>query len=58
MVTGVGVLLLVFAGVLFPLWPAFMRQGAYYLSLVMMGLLGALLALGVFRYVIWIVLIL
>jgi translocation protein SEC62 len=50
---GVGVLLVVFAGVLFPLWPMFMRQGAYYVSLGSMGFLGFLIALGVFRYVIW-----
>ncbi|KAI8913546.1 translocation protein Sec62-domain-containing protein [Gorgonomyces haynaldii] len=48
-----GVLLVIFAGVLFPLWPPFMRQGGYYVSLLLMGFLGFLMALGVIRIVIW-----
>jgi translocation protein SEC62 len=35
-----------------------MRQGVYYLSLVAMGLLCALLVLGVFRWILWILLLL
>lgn len=56
-VAAIGVLLLVFVGVLFPLWPPFMRQGSYYVSLLMLGLLGLLMALGVFRWILWILLV-
>ena len=57
MLVGIGVLLLVLTGVMFPLWPASMRQGVYYLSLVMMGLMGALMALGVIRLILWLILL-
>lgn len=58
MLMGVGVLLVIFIGVLFPLWPPFMRQGSYYLSLVMMGFLGFLMFLGVVRAILWLGLVL
>jgi translocation protein SEC62 len=48
MLMGIGVLVLVFAGVMFPLWPPFMRQGVYYLSLLVTGFLGFLMFLGFF----------
>jgi len=38
---------------LFPLWPEWMRVGAYYLSLLAAGLLGVILALSIFRYVLY-----
>lgn len=38
---------------LFPLWPEWMRVGAYYLSLVAAGLLGFILALSIFRYILY-----
>lgn len=38
---------------LFPLWPEWMRIGAYYLSLAAAGLLGIILALSVFRYILY-----
>jgi translocation protein SEC62 len=57
MLMGVGVLVLVFVGVMFPLWPNFMRQGVYYLSMVMIGLLGALMGLGVIRAILWVCLV-
>ena len=56
MLIGAAVLLVIFAGVLFPLWPPFMRQGGYYVSVGMTGLLGLLMALGVVRAILWLVL--
>ena len=38
---------------LFPLWPAEVRTGVYYLSLVLASLLGVLLSLAVFKYIIF-----
>ncbi|KAJ2999099.1 Translocation protein S62 [Globomyces sp. JEL0801] len=57
MLMAIGVLALVFIGVLFPLWPAFMRQGVYYLSLAAIGFLGFLMVLGVIRGILWIILV-
>ncbi|KAJ3204007.1 Translocation protein S62 [Entophlyctis luteolus] len=53
---GFGILSLIFAGVLFPLWPSFMRQGVYYLSLVALGLLGVFFGIAILRLIIWILL--
>jgi translocation protein SEC62 len=38
---------------LFPLWPAEVRTGVYYLSLVLASLLGLLLSLAVIKYIIF-----
>lgn len=46
-------LLAVFTVVLFPLWPMFMRQGVWYLSVGMMGLLGAFFAMAIFRLILF-----
>lgn len=48
-------LLAVFTVVLFPLWPMKMRQGVWYLSVAMMGLLGAFFAMSIFRLILFIV---
>lgn len=38
---------------LFPLWPAEVRTGVYYLSMVLASLLGVLLSLAVIKYIIF-----
>lgn len=53
---GIGIVLLIFIGCLFPLWPLWMRTGAYYVSLGLMGLMGLFFALAIFRLVLWLVL--
>ncbi|KAJ3014575.1 Translocation protein S62 [Thoreauomyces humboldtii] len=53
---GTAVLLVVLAGVMFPLWPASMRQGVYYLSLGLLGLMGVFMGLVVFRLALYLVL--
>ncbi|KAI8826008.1 translocation protein Sec62-domain-containing protein [Fimicolochytrium jonesii] len=53
---GTGVLAVTFAGVMFPLWPASLRQGVYYLSLGLLGLMGLFMVLVLFRMVLWLVL--
>lgn len=44
----------VFALILFPLWPAFMRSGVWYLSMMAMGLLGLLFAIAIVRLIIFV----
>ena len=39
--------------VLFPLWPLVMRQGAWYLSVAAMGLLGLFFAMAIFRLILF-----
>ncbi|KAI9193579.1 translocation protein Sec62-domain-containing protein [Polychytrium aggregatum] len=52
---GTGVLALVFAGVLFPLWPETLRTGVYYLSLGVLGLMGVFFGMTIVRLLIWLV---
>ncbi|KIV81054.1 hypothetical protein PV11_08506 [Exophiala sideris] len=49
------VVLAVFALVLFPLWPRFMRQGVWYLSWGGMGLIGLFFAMAIFRLILFLI---
>jgi translocation protein SEC62 len=49
----VGVVAAIFAVVLFPLWPIMLRQGVWYLSVGMMGLLGLFFAMSIFRLILF-----
>ncbi|KAI1923967.1 Translocation protein S62 [Ophidiomyces ophidiicola] len=48
-----GVLVLIMAVVMFPLWPIMLRQGVWYLSIGMMGLLGLFFAMSIFRLILF-----
>ena len=48
-------ILAIFAVVMFPLWPLFMRQGVWYLSVGAMGLLGAFFVMSIFRLILFII---
>ncbi|TPX30064.1 hypothetical protein SmJEL517_g06273 [Synchytrium microbalum] len=50
---GIGIVLVIFAGVLFPIWPPTMRMGVYYLSLLSIGLVGLFFALAIVRLMLW-----
>jgi translocation protein SEC62 len=43
----------IFAVVLFPLWPIMLRQGVWYLSVGMTGLLGLFFAMSIFRLILF-----
>lgn len=51
----VGALILVFAVVMFPLWPLVLRQGVWYLSMGMTGLLGLFFAMAIFRLILFVI---
>jgi translocation protein SEC62 len=55
MIGGIALVSIVFAGVMFPLWPQFMRDGAWYLSMAVLGLLGLLLAITVVRLIFFLI---
>ncbi|KAL1621724.1 Translocation protein S62 [Neofusicoccum ribis] len=46
-------LVAVFAVVMFPLWPLVMRQGVWYLSMGMLGLIGLFFAMAIFRLILF-----
>jgi translocation protein SEC62 len=51
----VGMVAVVLAGVMFPLWPVSLRIGVWYLSIGVLGLVGAFFGLAVVRLIVWIV---
>lgn len=46
-------LVAIFAIVLYPLWPLVLRQGVYYLSWGLLGLLGLFFAMAIFRVILF-----
>ncbi|CAG8441638.1 2751_t:CDS:2 [Diversispora eburnea] len=52
---GVLLMLVVFVAVLFPLWPAKLRDSVWYVSVFILGIFGMIMALAVFRLVLFIV---
>jgi protein translocation Sec62 family protein len=50
-----GALLLVIAIVLFPLWPLVLRQGVWYVSMGMLGLIGLFFAMAIVRLILFII---
>lgn len=46
-------LLAIFAIVLYPLWPLVLRQGVYYLSWGLLGLLGLFFLMAIFRVILF-----
>ena len=49
----VGALALVFAVVMFPLWPIKLRLGVWYLSMGMLGLIGLFFVMAIFRLILF-----
>ncbi|PWN95659.1 translocation protein [Tilletiopsis washingtonensis] len=49
--SGFGMILLMLAGVMFPLWPASLRVGVWYLSIGVLGLIGAFFGLAILRLI-------
>jgi len=54
-VGGAGMVLLILAGVMFPLWPPIMRLGAWYVSLAAMGFLALFFAIALVRLVLYVI---
>ncbi|WFD34450.1 Translocation protein S62 [Malassezia cuniculi] len=52
---GLGMVALILAGVMFPLWPQPLRLGVWYLSLGVLGLFGLLMVIAVIRLIFWII---
>jgi len=57
-VGGVAMVAVILAGVMFPLWPPILRLGVWYLSMILMGLVGLLLVIAVIRLIFYIITVL
>ncbi|POY75744.1 hypothetical protein BMF94_1154 [Rhodotorula taiwanensis] len=51
----IGMVAVVLAGVMFPLWPIKMRVGVWYLSVGVLGLVAAFFGLAIVRLVVWLI---
>uniref|UniRef100_A0A1D1ZE79 Translocation protein SEC62 n=1 Tax=Anthurium amnicola TaxID=1678845 RepID=A0A1D1ZE79_9ARAE len=52
---GITLILIVFAAVLFPLWPPILRDSVWYLSVAILSLFGVFMALAVVRLILFII---
>ena len=52
---GIGMVTVILAGVMFPLWPTSIRIGVWYLSMAMLGVIGLFFGLAIFRLLFYIV---
>ncbi|CAB4384229.1 unnamed protein product [Rhizophagus irregularis] len=52
---GIGLISIVFAAVLFPLWPPILRDTVWYLSVAILSLFGVFMALAVIRLILFII---
>lgn len=57
-VGGVAMVAIILAGVMFPLWPPILRLGVWYLSMILLGLIGLLLVISVIRLIFYIITVL
>jgi translocation protein SEC62 len=48
-------IIVMLAGVMFPLWPPKLRLGVYYLSIGVLGLIGVFIAIAIVRLILWMV---
>ncbi|KAI9504647.1 translocation protein Sec62-domain-containing protein, partial [Coemansia spiralis] len=52
---GIGVVAVVLAGVMFPLWPVTLRNGTWYLSMLALALLGLLFVTAIVRLIVYVI---
>jgi len=52
-IMAIGVLIVLLAIVMFPLWPHFMRLGVWYLSMCALGILGLFFLMAIFRLILF-----
>jgi translocation protein SEC62 len=54
-VGGAVMVAIIFAGVLFPLWPSSMRLGVWYLSIGVLGLIGLFFVIAILRLIFYVI---
>lgn len=55
---GIGLVTVLLAGVMFPLWPVPLRIGVWYLSMGVLGLLGVFIAIAIVRLIFYVITVL
>jgi translocation protein SEC62 len=52
---GIGIVIAVFGAILFPLWPPILRIAVWYLSIVLLGLIGGILVIAIVRLILFVI---
>ena len=52
---GIGIVVVLFAAILFPLWPPIMRTAVWYLSIALLGVIAGIFAIAVVRLILFII---
>ncbi|GAA99320.1 uncharacterized protein L969DRAFT_16625 [Mixia osmundae IAM 14324] len=52
---GIGMVAVILAGVMFPLWPTKLRVAVWYLSIGVLGLIGLFFAIAIFRLIFYVI---
>lgn len=52
--SAIGMVAVVLAAVMFPLWPSPLRVGVWYLSIGLLGLIGLFFAIAIVRLIFWV----
>ena len=52
---GIGMVAVILAAVMFPLWPVKLRIGVWYLSMAVLGLIGLFFAMAIVRLIFWLI---
>jgi translocation protein SEC62 len=52
---GIGIVIVVFGAILFPLWPPILRIGAWYVSIMGLGFVAAIVVIAIIRLILFII---
>ena len=52
---GIGIIILVFGAILFPLWPPILRTAVWYLSIVLLGVIVGIIVIAIVRLILFVV---
>lgn len=52
---GIGIVIVVFGAILFPLWPPILRTGAWYLSIALLGFIAGIVVIAIVRLILFII---
>jgi translocation protein SEC62 len=52
---GIGIIVVVFGAILFPLWPPVLRTAVWYLSIALLGLIAAIIVIAIVRLILFVI---
>ena len=52
---GIGIVIAVFGAILFPLWPPILRTAVWYLSILLLGLIGGIVVIAIVRLILFVI---